>query len=225
MFAPYSIVELAGKLLRGESASFTMRYRATHDRRHAMNMLDNWDPQSRPRRSEQILRGSLTPAMRCYFNTQWALRAMLKIAFNLLAHCCQETPVDRRSFPEVVSLITGRTQLTVEHLSKNGFVWAADLANLAEPNSHCFRLIHDRDRWTVFSSFFGGEVGTVVQFIGPNRERWSHAHVVAPIRSDKWSVNTGNIALPPSVVHFDWHNPSLVIPAAKIRWAQHSPRI
>src|SRR5262249_26867869 len=115
--------------------------------------------------------GSALPAFRFFYEQATTLRALWKMAVNLLAHCCPQTPVDFEHFRGVIPLIRGPEEMGVPFLHQDGFVRAADIQPISAPDrAHAFRLLHIGGWWLIYSSFFGGRIGSVVRFAGPNAE-------------------------------------------------------
>lgn len=216
LFSRRTIAEIAAKLVAGDRTSFILRYADHWGRFQALNILDQWPPPSEGGRREKIL-GSFTPAMRFHFDVGKTLRALVKIAFNLLAWCCQRTAIDRRNFPHVARLVRGESVLLQSHLGSVGFVRPAEVRGIAVEGAHSFRLSHNGHLWLALSSFFGGRVGTAVCFAGPNAEDWSSAEILAPIDSSDWTCSTSKLVFPaPDKVQ--WATPADLIPGVPIRW-------
>ena len=99
----------------------------------------------------------------------------------------------------------------------NGFVHAEDIQTIKAPgNAHSFRLVHLDQKWHVFSSFFGGKIGSYVRVPGPNHEAWRCADIVAPLWSKDWTVSTRAI-LPAMKVHVEWRDGRVVTPSFKLQ--------
>lgn len=195
-FWRHTISEIGRDLLKGRVPAFILRYINKSDCRHALNAIDNWELRSTSRRVE-IRRGSRVPPVRCYHDAGKVLRALTKIAINLLVLYCKKTPVNSVTFRDAFGRITGNTPVTIEMIKTNGFVLPSDIASIAGSNGeHSFRLMYDSGYWNVFSSFFGGKIGTFVSFPGRSNEIWRSADVVAPISSKDWSVDESNILRP-----------------------------
>jgi hypothetical protein len=192
-----------------------LRYQTDADRRFALNALDNWRSGGRFNHYEVGI-GSALPAMRCFYDAGKTLRALAKIAINILAHCCPNTPVNRIGFENVVRVITGELDVPRKLLRANGFVRAADIAPLGRfDGGHSFRLMHMDGHWHVYAAFFGGRIGSFVRFPGPNGESWCRADVHAPLKSKQWTIQTGSV-LQPLRVHIEWRDPSTIIPLAEM---------
>jgi hypothetical protein len=149
------------------------------------------------------------------------MRALAKIAVNLLAHCCPNTPLDFQTIPDVIRVIKGVAPVSASLLSANGFVRARDIQSLAaDANAHSFRLLHWNGEWCVYSSFFGGQMGSFVSFPGPNQESWTCADIVAPLRSRDWVVRNSQI-IQPLRVKIVWQDSDQMSPTIQT-WYGHS---
>jgi hypothetical protein len=207
--------ELGSRLLAGRKASFILRYLTETDRRLALHALDNWNP-SKKFTYPSSVGGSELPIFGCFFDAGEVLRALLKTAVNLLVHWCPNTPINHTTVPNVVRLIMGDSQISAYDVAGNGFVHAADVTPIATADkSHSFRLLHDDGIWYVYSSYFGGRIGSVVRFPGPNRENWRCADLIAPLNSRAWEIRPSEI-LQPIVAHVDWQDARKIIPSIKL---------
>ena len=192
-----------------------MRYLTEADRRFALNVLDNWNLIGGFNKLDVAI-GSYTPEIRCFFDLDMTLRALAKIAINILAEFCTNTPVNKNTFEDVVKVIVGRTPVTDNLLKMNGFVYPSDIESIKCPNGgHSFRLLYMDKQWHVYSSFFGGRIGTFVKFPGPNNEDWCSADLQAPLKSKEWSKITSNILQPITVRH-GWQEITKFIPTVEI---------
>jgi hypothetical protein len=116
---------------------------------------------------------------------------LMKIGLNLVAAHCRDTMINHTTFDQAMRLILGEGHPHQGLIHRMGFLRAKDVVPINDAGGgHSFRLIHDAGHWFVFSSFFGGSVGAMVFFPGPNGEKWRCADIVAPIRSPKWSFKT-----------------------------------
>jgi hypothetical protein len=215
IFARYSINELADRLLQDKRASLIVRYENEADKRFALNTLDAWNPSGRMRSMEVGL-GSALPAIRCLFERSRTLRALLKIAVNLLSNYCVNTPVNRDGFGGVIRLIKGEAPVDTTLFQHNGFVYALDVESISSNDAcHSFRLLHMDGFWHIYSSFFGGRIGSVVHLPGPNGEDWSCADIVAPLRSKNWTIKTGSV-LQPLTVRVEWQRLEKIMPSVEM---------
>ena len=100
------------------------------------------------------------------------VRALLKIAVNLLSYCCERTIVDLHHFPQAIRVIRDERAYRPQLVNANGFVRQSDLKSLAsDPWTHTFRLEWDRSGvWRVQFCFFGRQINAAVHFPGPNDE-------------------------------------------------------
>src|SRR5262249_26479967 len=144
--------------------SFELQYLSAQEKNRALSQLANWDA-SKPFGRMTVGLGSELPCFRCYYDADKVLRALLKIAVNLLAALCPTTPVNRDAFQDVIRVILGEVPVLPVMIGQNGFVCASDIEPLkAEGNAHSFRLVHLAGAWQVYFSFFGGRLGAFVQF-------------------------------------------------------------
>lgn len=217
VFSRKPIRELAEQVRGNKRASFVVRYRTEAEARSTLNVLDHWNPRMSFDRLEVGI-GSHLPTLRCFYDVTKALRGLAKIAINILCDCCPSTPVCRSSagFREVIRVVTGEDPVAPRLFRSNGFVRASDIQPIRlVDGGHSFRLLHMDGHWHVYSSFFGGRIGSFLRFPGPNRESWRQADIQAPIRSPDWQVTTGRI-LQPLTVRVEWEDIARIIPSAKM---------
>jgi hypothetical protein len=180
-----------------------------------MDAIDRWDTTSGYRRFEVGL-GSHLPTFLFSFEPAQVLRALAKIGINLLAASCCKTPVNRESFPDVVRVIMGKLPVSLPLLSANGFVHAVDIQPIkAQAQAHSFRLLHYDGHWCIYSSFFGGRIGSFIRFRGPNHEEWDQADIVAPLGSPNWTFATTKI-IQPLAVRMEWRDLTAIIPSVEM---------
>lgn len=195
--------------------SFELQYLYASDKRFALSQLESWDSSKPFRRFEKGI-GSELPALRCSYEVGAVLRALTKMAVNLLAALCPNTPVDRDGFTGVMQIVLGEIPLHPALMGINGFVYASDVEKIkADKSAHSFRLLHMDGKWHVFSSFFGGRIGSFVRFPGPNGESWCCADVVAPLKSKDWTVTTSSV-LQPLPVRIEWQDPAKIMPSVEM---------
>lgn len=215
LFARTSIQELANRLARDKRASFVLRYQTEDDSRFALNALDTWSLRGTFRSFEGGV-GSELPVFGCHYDAGKVFRALTKLAINLLSHCCPNSPINCHELGAVVRVVTGEAPVSPQLLAANGFVHASDVEPIkADGKNHSFRLLHMDGDWRVYSSFFGGRIGSFVRFPGPNRESWSCADLVAPLRSNNWKMQSGRI-LRPLKVHIEWQDMARLVPTIKM---------
>jgi hypothetical protein len=213
IFTKHSISEIARNI---KKQSFILRYESENDKRYALRSV--WkmeDPYPFNRWATRI--GSHLPTMGHSFDLGVTLRAFLKVGINLLAAYCTKTPVNCESFKKVIDVIRGDRHVTRELLAWNGFVTASEMKQLAVANrGHSFRLVHLDGEWLAYSSFFGGRIGSVARFPGPNLEDWRTLDVVAPLFAKEWSV-TRSAIIKPIIVHVEWQDLSKLAPSVKLQ--------
>lgn len=176
----------------------------------------NWPIVGGFKKCEQGI-GSYLPTLRLIYDIPTVLRALFKIAVNLLSYCCPNTPVNRTHFGDVVRVVKGEAPVTASLIQGNGFIWASDTEPFrATGDAHSFRIIHAGRMWRVYFSFFGGRVGAFVRFPGPKRESWRFADVVMPLRSSDVTVQVSHLEPRLPRVHIEWGDLSKIIPSAEL---------
>ena len=216
MFWRHSISELASRLARNRPAAFVLRYITEAERRFALNCLDNWSGTQRFREFVVQL-GTSLPSLRCFYDCAKVLRALAKIAINVLAAYCPNTPIDNRHFGDVIKVIIGKTPVSSRLIRANGFVCASDIQPIRDSNGgHSFRLLHMKGHWMIYMSFFGGRIGAFVRFPGPNNEQWCSANIVAPLHSGEWTFTLSPI-LQPLIVRTEWEDQAKIMPSVEMR--------
>ncbi len=214
VFAPRSIFEVAANVRK---QSFVLRYVSEEDRQFVLQSLPNL-PDRPPYKEWTHTLGSRQPTICLFFDVGDTMRALMKLGLNLVAACCPNTPVNRDSFGTAIRVILGETgQVPPRVFRTNGFVHAEDVQAIKAPgNAHSFRLVHTGREWHVYSSFFGGKVGSHVLVPGPNREGWRCADIVAPLWSKDWAVRTSPV-LPSMDVRVEWRDGRVIAPSFKLQ--------
>jgi hypothetical protein len=161
--------------------------------------------------------GSKQPFISTFFDIGDTLRALMKLALNLIAAYCQNTPVNHDTLRQAMRLIVGEAQINPALFNEMGFVRANDIQPIKDDaGNHSFRLVHMDGHWRAYSSFFGGRIGSFVFFPGPNYEDWSCADIVAPLKSKSWVFKKSEIIQPLRVV-VNWDDSTQVIPSLKLQ--------
>lgn len=217
VYTPHSLTEIGDKI---DGRSFVFRYLTAEDRAFGLNQIDKLSLSDKRnfQRSGHFF-GSRVPSIAVYFDLWTVARAMMKIAFNLLAAYCETTVISSETFPTVAKLIMGKAQPEPFHLASNGFVYAEDVAALARPGCHSFRITTLENEWIIYMAFFGGRIGGAVSFGGPNQEKWNTMDILAPIHSKAWTVTKSQLYLPLRV-RIEWQNPEAISPSLKLQYAQ-----
>ncbi len=216
VFARRRIGEIARNI---NEQAFILRFVNEDDRLFAYQCMDRLG-EGRQLRNASIARGTHTPTVSCCYSIGDTLRALMKIALNLIAAYCRKTPVNYEAFASPIRAIRGQGDIPLLVLLQNGFVHAEDIEEIkGKEDEHTFRLVHMDDVWHVFPSFFGGSIGAYVRIPGPNCEEWNCADIVAPIRSKNWSITTRR-TLPVMKVHVEWRDPAKVIPCFKTQYSE-----
>jgi hypothetical protein len=184
VFTRHSIGEIAANI---NKQSFILRYVSDEDKRMAFREMDKLS-ERREYENWSTTPGSRIPNFCTFYDIGDCIRGLMKTALNLIAAHCPNTVINHTTFNQVMRLILGEGHLHQSSIYRMGFVRAHDVEPINDSaGGHSFRLIHDNGHWFVFSSFFGGSVGTMVFFSGPNGEKWRCADIVAPIGSQKWT--------------------------------------
>ena len=178
-----------------DKTHFECKYPPGVDQARILAQLDEWRP-LRGRLKFGQSWGVKDPEAKLSFRPSYVLRALVKIGINLLAWCCEKTVVNKDSFPDAVDFVLNDRCWPEAGRSFErsfGFVVNEDIADLKSPDDvHKFRLTHavhwGRDCWRLDCAFFGGRVGAVVAFPGPNYETWRTAIIAAPVGAATWSV-------------------------------------
>lgn len=162
---------------------FELRYADPADIDRAISALSalEWDKRSTTHR---VVQGSHNPELHLSYSITGSIRALTKVAFNLVAFFCKSTAASVRTFPDVVHwIIEARNVHNFADRDANGFVSPTDLVDLSCPlRCHKFRLTHDHvnNIWKFYAALFGGKAAASLTFPGPNRESWATMDVVAP---------------------------------------------
>jgi hypothetical protein len=197
----------------GKGMSFELRFLDAAGRRRALSCLENWDLATKPRSYGRAF-GSRMPSFNLTANLGKVVRGLAKMGINLLAAYCLHTLVNRDGFREVIRVIMDEEPFPPQLFQANGFVAANDIQPICVPSAHSFRLQYSGRFWHIYSSFFGGLIGAVVRFPGPNREDWVCADIVMPIRSRNATITKGRI-LQPLKVRVEWKDVGLIMPSFK----------
>ena len=170
-------------------ASFTLRFLTAEDREFAFNQIANL-PASDAKKEIYTSKGATNAVTGFKYDHGKSVRALIKIGINSIAAFCKNTLVDKTTFPQAVMMAREEFCLRPEYLRDNGFVHAEGSSFGLGGKDHLIRLVRDLDNWHVYFSFFGQQIGAYVVFRGPSGEDWRTADIVAPFKSDKWSVKT-----------------------------------
>jgi hypothetical protein len=155
-----------------------------------------------------VQRGGHWPIVHTSCEQVKIVRALTKLALNLLSCVCEKTEVSLASFPDAIGLVRGYTKFPIPMLHHCGFAYAEDACTLeCTPKAHSFRLLYDADvrLWNLYCAFFSGQMGAKVVLPGPNRENWLTCDISAPLRSDDWRVERSRIYRP-TRMRVDWED-------------------
>ncbi len=220
VFTTHTITEIANNI---RDQSFIFRYLSPEDVRFAllsMSRLEIGNKNMFNQLSYHI--GSQVPSISIHFNLVRTIRAMMKIGVNLLAAYCSKTPVNCESYRSVIRLILGKSHPHQAMLvTRNGFVRADGIQEIAHPGCHSFRLTYLDNRWLFYASFFGGRIGSAVSIPGPNHEDWNTMDILAPIHSKLWTINTTKLFRPMKVC-VEWSDNTAICPSLQWQYADSS---
>jgi hypothetical protein len=182
--APHPITEIAANIRK---QSFVLRFGSEEDKLFALQSMPNLGD-GRQFNRWGVKPGSHYTTISFFFDIGDTVRALMKMGLNLVAAFCPNTPVDRESFGQGVRIILGEAgSIPRAVFLSNGFVRPEDVEAIkADGKAHSFRLVHIDQTWHIYSSFFGGRIGSYVRVPGPNREPWRCADIVAPLGSKDW---------------------------------------
>jgi hypothetical protein len=214
IFTPHPIDEVVSNIRK---QSFVLRFGSEEDKHFALQSLPNLNDGSQLKKWTHKL-GSHFPTICFFFDIADTMRALMKLGLNLIAAHCPNTPVNHESFARAIRVIRGEAgQIPPRVMMSNGFVHAEDVQAIkAEGNAHSFRLVHVDGKWHVFSSFFGGQVGSYVRVPGPSYEGWRCADIEAPLGSKDWTCRTSTI-LPYMKMRVVWNDGKVVTPSFKLQ--------
>jgi hypothetical protein len=221
LFTKDTIQEIASNI---DKQSFTLRFANDSDGRFALRSL--WElSENQVFKNRRTSYGSRQPRISFVFNVGDTIRGLMKIAVNLIAAYCPNTAVNPDTFNAVNQLIRGNVQINERLMQTNGFVQAKNIESIAaKDRAHSFRLIHANGIWYVYSSFFGGRIGSFVNFPGPNKENWLTADIIAPLYSKDWEFNTSPLVK--ALVHtIDWNESAKLCPSLKLQDSRASFRV
>jgi hypothetical protein len=216
VYAMRSISEITKNI---NNQKFVFRFINGDDLRFAFRAISHldWNNNKQFDRTDSYP-GSQVPSISIFFDQGLTVRAMMKIGFNLLAAYCTNTMVNYDAFPEVTRLIRGNVHATPNHIEANGFVYAEDVEELAVPNCHSFRITTLDNHWIIYMSFFGGRIGGVVSFPGPNFEEWKTMKILAPIKSKNWTAVPSQV-YQPLKARIEWSDQSAITPSLKLQYS------
>jgi hypothetical protein len=213
IFTRHSIAEIARNI---NDQSFILRFVTDADRRFALRSLSLLGEGRQCTKWTQRP-GSTLPTISVFFDIGVTLRALIKLGLNLIAAYCHNTPVNHDTFRQAMRLILGEGQINPGLFNQMGFVRATDIQCIKDDGGgHSFRLVHMGGHWRVYSSFFGGRIGSFVLIPGPNYENWACADIVAPIKSRDWMFRKREI-IQPFGVKVQWADSTEVAPSLKLQ--------
>lgn len=212
IFTRLRIKELAQRNKEDKGASFTIRFLNKPDANQLIRRIRDWITLPDQPKSERVI-GSCRPPFSVDYDIRIVCRALSKIAVNLIAFVCRETPINQ-SDPYIrlfTQIIKGELTFPNQMLRCVGFVHTSNIASISKPGPyHSFRIAYADGKWHIFCSFFGGRIGAFVRFKGPHQGKWCNVDILAPIGSSKWTVNYSSLLLPMSVT-LDWTNTQLIL--------------
>lgn len=214
IFTPHTIRELARNV---ERQSFILRFVTEEEKHFALQSLLELNDGSQLKRWDESP-GSHRPTICYFFDIGDTMRALMKLGLNLVAAYCPNTPVNPESFASAIRVIRGEAgQIPTRVMMANGFVRADDVQVInTEGRTHSFRIVHMDGKWHVYSSFFGGQIGSYVRVPGPNHEEWRYADIVAPLGSKDWTFRTGSV-IPYVRMRVEWNDGRAVMPSLRLQ--------
>ena len=223
IFTPHPIGHVARNVRK---QSFVLRFGSEEDKYFALQSIRNLSDEIRLRNWIHS-RGSHYPTLCVFFDIADTLRALMKLGVNLIAAHCPNTPVNRQSFLSAIRVIRGEAgQIPPRVMMSNGFIHAEDIPDIkATGREHSFRLVHVEGVWHIYSSFFGGQIGSYVCLPGPNHEDWRCAEIVAPLGSKGWTVRRSPILPYMKRVRVVWKDGMSVMPSVKLQKCVSSLRL
>ena len=117
-----------------------------------------------------------------------------------------------------MEVILGERAVTETMLKGSGFVPPTALEVMApNPDTHLFWLVFDRGIWTVYGSFYGGKICTVVKFPGVSKEEWCFRSVEVPLIGKKNDWKGVSWRIMPSVnTPVEWSDLSIIAPSLPV---------
>jgi hypothetical protein len=221
VYTTHTITEIAKNRAK---QSFILRYASPTDRKFALRSLSRLEePRAFDRQAQRT--GSRLPALAQFFDLGLTMRGLMKLGVNLIAAYCLKTPVNCEAFKKVIQVIRGDAHPDATLVAGNGFVHAADIECIKEPNqAHSFRIVYLDGEWVVYSSFFSGRIGSVVSFPGPNHEEWGTMDIVAPLEGKEWCVKQYRV-IQPIKARVEWSDITRIAPSLKLQNAASAMRV
>ncbi len=207
LYARRTLREIAEQI---GSTNFTLRYKSDEEKRFSLRWLSKLGENRSKRQAFHM--GSSRPTIATLFDVADTVRGLLKIGLNLIAAVCHNTTVSPQSFPFTIGQILRDVYLDEMFLRRNGFIRPQPLQAIAVPDAHSFRLLYTGKFWRIYSSFFGGRIGSCVDIPGPNLERHNMYSVIAPVKSDKWTIRPERI-LQLLSCQVEWHDSTRIVPS------------
>lgn len=168
------------------------------------------------RTTKDISLGVADPESLLWYQPQLVLRAMVKVGLNLLAWAVSPSKVNRTSFPVAMQYARWGTGWGPD-CQRNGFVTNPTLSHSNCPtDAHKFELSYFGG-WRLLAVFFGGRIGFLVGFPGPQVEADVRYEIVTPIKSGQWQVEKSELLLPQRNIPTLWDDLSAMIPSMPIR--------
>lgn len=203
-----------------DKENFVLRYLKEEDKQFVLKQLSTWDP-SKSFKNFGVSQLTTEPEVRFVFEQVKVIRGLAKLGLNLLIDCCSRTQINTRTFGPTIKFIRGETMAPRGLPDNNGFVIPSCLDAMgSREDCHLFWLIHDESRriWSVFASYFGGKVHSLVSFPGPNSESWNFMEVRVPLKEpkDKWLYDERAV-LPSLQPRIEWQDCAAIIPSIPLK--------
>jgi hypothetical protein len=197
--------------------SVELRFVTQTDRRMALSRLES-GALFKPMDITRVSMGSYLPVIRFFCDCGKVWRALAKISVNLLHHFCERTPVNRNTFARVIAEVRGEQSFSPDRLKEGGFVCASNVASMkSDDGGHHIRLYHADGWWHTSFAFFGGKIGAVVRYPGPNHEPWTTLDIHAPLHSRDWTVTPMSFSVWMKF-KIEWDDLTSIVPYEEWRW-------
>lgn len=214
IYTPHTFDEWCPKM------SFCCRFTGSMERGRVLYLARNWQPVLN-RRTLSSGFGVIDPESGHRFQPEFVLRALVKIALNLLADMEGPLFVSPKSFPMAIAYVRRGNNLSLRY-ETNGFL--EEPSGIFGPSSrerHLLELTHSDGVWRLIAAFFGGLIAACVHFPGPSPRSWSRLTVEAPLKSKQWRVEKSLIVIPRKLC-INWDNLARMMPTLPIRYGGSS---
>ena len=213
LFFRKTIKEIAHKRFK----SCVIRFCHEDDKRIVFRELERLDSKSYAKPNWEITPSSRLPRFAIAFDIGDALRCMIKTGLNLIAYTCNLTDIRAQEFAWARRIITGVLPIDRKLIERNGFLRPESVSFLnPAPRTHKFRLSFWDGRWRVYSAYFGGDIGSFVEFPGISNEPWRTVDCEFSLDSDHVAVEKYSISFPENSQPIEWTNSRLICPSVEL---------